>query len=74
MDHLRPVEPGSTDETDENAKVSKSGGQKAESTPHLWSEALSKIDWQGERHGADAEAGQGSSEADDEHAGGLRDE
>ena len=46
MDHLRPVEPGSTDETDENAKVSKSGGQKAKPAPNLWSKAFGKIDWQ----------------------------
>ena len=72
--HLRPVEPRPTDETDENAKVSKSGGQKAKPAAHLWSQAFSKIDWQGERHGADAEAGQGSAEADGEHTGGLRDQ
>ena len=72
--HLRPVQPCPADETDENAKVSESGGQKTKPAAHLWSETFSQIDGQGERHGADAEAGQGSAEADGEHTGGLGDQ
>ena len=62
--HLRPVEPCSADEADENAEVSKRGGEKTKPAPHLWSEAFRKIDGQGERHRPDAEAGKGSAEAD----------
>ena len=72
--HLRPVEPGPTDETDENAKISQSGGEKAKPPSDLRSKAFCKIDWQGEGHGANAEAGKGSAEADGKHAGGLRDQ
>ena len=72
--HLRPVEPRPTDETDENAKISQSGGEKAKPPSDLRSKAFCKIDWQGEGHGANAEACKGSAEADGKHAGGLRDQ